>query len=310
MIEQPLTLYFDLFPDSRPSLGTIGRAMAEFEKMAGEAVFIMEPGVDFSLVYESSATGSLRIIAGLRGLVTPERLKYLAIIIATTLVNNGVSHFQSKAMDEAVAAIVGEGTTLTDEDIARIADAVQKVERSETVRAPRREFYRAIEPDGAIQGVGAMPSDTIKRPQLIVPRSEFSERATNSFSPQDDNDLDPRVYSERMEVVLVEAPLIESNRQWRLFTNGREFGAKMLDESFKQQLLEGSTELRLAGGVILDVTLNTTQVNDGGLWRNKSFAVADVHGWRQNPEQAELLLSHRSDDDDQEKQNTNQNGPH
>ena len=47
MTEQALTIYFDLSPDARPTLGAIGKAMVQFEKMAGEAVFLMEPGVEF-----------------------------------------------------------------------------------------------------------------------------------------------------------------------------------------------------------------------------------------------------------------------
>ena len=120
--------------------------MVEFEKMAGEAVYLVEPGVEFSVVYQYSAAGSLRIIAALRGLISKERLKTLAIIITTTLVNNGVSHFQGKAMDEAVQAVAGEEAKLSDEDIKRIVEAVKKIERSETVKKPRREFYRAVEP--------------------------------------------------------------------------------------------------------------------------------------------------------------------
>lgn len=309
MIAQPLTLYFDLSPDARPTLGAIGRAMVEFEKMAGEAVFIMEPGVEFSVVYDSSATGSLRIIAQLRGVVTRERLRELAMIIATVLITNGVSHFQGKAMDEVVEAITGEETTLTDEDVARIAEAVKGIERSETVRTPRREFYRAVEPDDAISGVSAVPDDTTERPSLIVPRNEFLDRATARPAVEDEVNLEPRIVPNRIEVVLVQPPLIESNRQWRLFFDGREFGAKMLDEAFKQQILDGTTELKLAGGVLLDVTLETTQINESGLWKNKSFAVSEVHGWRQNPEQAELLLSHGSNDNDQDNQSADQNRP-
>jgi len=309
MIEQPLTLYFDLSPEARPTLGAIGRAMVEFEKMAGEAVFLMEPAVEFSLVYESSAPGSLRIIAGLRGLVAPERLQELARILVITLIVNGASHFQGKAMDEAVEAIIGEESTLTDADIARIAEAVKNIERSETVRAPRREFYRAVAPDDAITGVGAVPSDRMERPSLIVPRAEFLDRATNYSPIENEISTQPRIIPERIEVVLVQTPLIESNRKWRLFTNGMEIGAKMLDEKFKQQMLDGTTQLMLAGGVLLDVTLETTQEYEGGVWHNKSFAVSEVHGWRQNLQQAELLLAPRSDDDDQENQDADQNRP-
>lgn len=303
MIEQPLTIYFDLSPDARPTIGSVGNAMVAFEKMAGEAVFLVEPGVEFSMVYQYSAPGSLRIIAGLRGLVTKERLTWLAIIITTTLINNGVGHFQGKAMDEAVKAIVGEEATLTDEDIERIVEAVRSVERSETVTKPRREFYRAVEPDEAITGVGVAPSAKAEPPAVIVPRAEFVDRADGNTDAALTIQSEPRTLSERIEVVLVSPPLIESNRQWRFFWSGKENGAKMLDDNFKLQVLEGTTDLKLAGGVILDVTLETTQVNKGGLWHNKSFAIAEVHGWRQNPEQAEMLLSHGSDDDDQNDQN-------
>ncbi len=178
MIEQPLTIYFDLSPDARPTVGAVGKAMVQFEKMAGEAVYLMEPGVEFSLVYQYSAPGSLRIVAGLRGLVTKERLSALALIIVTTLVNNGVSHFQGKAMDEAIKAVAGEeASSLTDEDIAQIAEAVRNIERSSTVTTPRREFYRAVEPDPTITGVGAAPNEVAQPPALIVPREEFEGRA-------------------------------------------------------------------------------------------------------------------------------------
>jgi len=303
MIEQPLTIYFDLAPEARPTIGAVGEAMVQFEKMAGEAVFLIEPGVEFSLVYQYSAPGSLRIIAGLRGLVTKENLSTLATIIATTLINNGISHFQGKAMDEAIKAVAGEQATLTEEDVERIAEAVRKVERSETVTAPRRDFYRAVEPDKAITGVGAAPNEKEERPAVVVPRSEFSDRSGAVIEKRADGETDPRVLSERVQVVLANAPLIESKAKWRIFLNGHQISVKMLDANFQKQVLDGTTQLRLAGGVILDVTLETTQVYADGVWQNKSYAIPEVHSWRQNPAQAELLLSHSSDHDDQNEQN-------
>ena len=68
----------------------------------------MEPGVEFSMIYQYSAPGSLRIIAGLRGLVTAERLRDLALVVTTVLVTNAVGHVQGKVMDEAIKAIVGK----------------------------------------------------------------------------------------------------------------------------------------------------------------------------------------------------------
>lgn len=227
MIEQPLTIYFDLAPEARPTIGAVGEAMVQFEKMAGEAVFLIEPGVEFSLV----------------------------------------------------------------------------VERSETVTAPRRDFYRAVEPDKAITGVGAAPNEKEERPAVVVPRSEFSDRSGAVIEKRADGETDPRVLSERVQVVLANAPLIESKAKWRIFLNGHQISVKMLDANFQKQVLDGTTQLRLAGGVILDVTLETTQVYADGVWQNKSYAIPEVHSWRQNPAQAELLLSHSSDHDDQNEQN-------
>lgn len=308
-IEQPVTIYFDLGPKERPTIGSIGRAMVEFEKMAGEAIYLMEPSVQFSLVYESSGEGSLRIITKLRGLVTRERLMMLATALAVTLVNNSLGYFQGKGMDEIARALADQNTTLTEEDIARIVEAVVNIERSETVKAPRREFYKAVEQDPAITGVAIVPNDSEERPNFIVPRDEFQERTTRYTLIESELISEPRTVPERLEVVLVQPPLIDSNRQWKFFANGHEFGAKMLDENFKRQVLDGSTELRLAGGVILDITLEITQVNEGSLWHNKSYAVTEVHGWRQNPTQADLLLSHRSDYDDQDDQGSDKYGP-
>jgi hypothetical protein len=303
MTEQALTIYFDLSPDARPTLGAIGKAMVQFEKMAGEAVFLMEPGVEFSMVYQYSAPGSLRIITGLRGLVTADRLKDLALIISTVLVTNAVGHIQGKVMDEAIKAIIGEETTLTEEDVQMLARAVRDVQRSETVKGPRREFYRAVEQDQAITGVGAAPNEKKEPPAVVVPRSEFGNHFGADTGSAPDDQPEPRVVSERIEVVLVQPPLIESRRQWRFFWNGREEGAKMMDPIFRQQILDGTTNLKLAGGVILDVTLETTQENRGGLWYNKSFVITKVHDWRQNAEQAEMLLSHSRNDDDQKEEN-------
>lgn len=309
MSDQPLTLYFDLKSERRPTIGTIGRAMIEFEKMADEAIFLLEPGIEFSIVYETSATGSLRIIASLKGLVSRERLRDLALIVATTLVVNGVSYFQGMAMDEVIEAISGEKSTLSDEDIARIAEAVRSVERSETVRAPKREFYRAVESDEAITGVGVIPNETTVRPEIVVPKDVFSVMASANRMTISSDVLEPRTKYDRKDVVLVQPPLIDSNRQWKVFVDGHEIGAKMLDDNFKQKVLSGSTQLRLAGGVILDITLETTQIKESGLWKNKSFAITEVHGWQQNPEQAELMLSHRADDDDQASQDDDEDGP-
>lgn len=303
MIEQPLTIYFDLSPDSRPTLGAVGAAMVQFEKMAEEAVFLMEPGVEFSMVYQYSAPGSLRIIAGLRGLVTAERLKDLALVVVTILVTNGVGHLQGKMMDDALEVIVGKEEKLSDEDIQRIAEAVRSVERSESVAAPRRRFYRAVEPDQAIAGVGAAANEKKERPSVVVPRAEFADRSGAIIDEALAGEPEPRVLSERVEVVLANVPLIETKAKWRIFSNGRPISVKMLDESFQHQILDGTTELRLASGVILDVTLETTQFYADGVWQNKSYAISEVHSWRQNPGQAELLLSHSSDDDDQNGQN-------
>ncbi len=77
----------------------------------------------------------------------------------------------------------------------------------------------------------------------------------------------------------------------------------MLDEDFKTKLLKGETSLKLAGGVVLDVTLETTQEKRDGLWHNKSFSITEVHGWDQNVEQADMLLSNESNDDYQSDQN-------
>lgn len=277
--------------------------MVQFEKMAGEAVYLMEPGVEFAMVYQYSAPGSLRIIAGLRGLVTKERLRDLALVIATFLVTNAVGHIQGKVMDEAIQAIIGEEEGLSEEDIQRIIEAVRNVERSETVKEPRREFYRAVEPDPAITGVGAAPNEKEEPTAVVVPRSEFGERSGAVIQKTIEGDPEPRVLSERLEVVLANAPLIESRAKWRVFFNGHQISVTMLDDKFKQQVLDRTTQLRLAGGVILDVTLETTQVFADGVWQNKSYAIPEVHSWKQNPEQAEMLLSHSGDDNDQNNEN-------
>lgn len=277
--------------------------MVQFEKMADEAVYLMEPGVEFAMVYQYSAPGSLRIIAGLRGLVTKERLRDLALVIATFLVTNAVGHIQGKVMDEAIQAIIGEEEGLSEEDIQRIIEAVRNVERSETVKEPRREFYRAVEPDPAITGVGAAPNEKEEPPAVVVPRSEFGERSGAVIQKTIEGDPEPRVLSERLEVVLANAPLIESRAKWRVFFNGHQISVTMLDDKFKQQVLDRTTQLRLAGGVILDVTLETTQVFADGVWQNKSYAIPEVHSWKQNPEQAEMLLSHSGDDNDQNNEN-------
>lgn len=305
MIEQPLTIYFDLSPDARPTIGAVGKAMVEFEKMAGEAVFLMEPGTEFSFVYQYSGTGSLRIVTSLRGYVTRERLKKLAYAISVVLASNTYAFVHGMGMEELVKQVVGEeeASTLSEEDIQRIAEAVHGFERSQTVTEPRREFYRAVDDDPSITGVAIAPNDQEERPNLIVPREEFTAQTgmTGATSLEQVTETE-RVSSRRVEVVLANAPLIESRAKWRVYSDGHQISAKMLDDDFKQRFLEGTTDLKLAGGVILEVTLEVTQSFQDGVWQNKSFAIIEVHSWRQNSEQAEMLLSHTGDNDDENEQ--------
>ncbi len=299
MTEQAFTLYLDLDPNKRPRLGAIGKAAIELEKMAGEALFISEPSLQFELVFNTTAPGSLRIITWLKGQVTAERLRDLAIIVATVLTTSAVGHIQGKVMDEIYEAVKQEEPGLSDEDVRRIAEEVGRIVRNETVIAPRRELYHALESDEAVTGVGAVATDEDRKPTVIVPNSEFSSRSQRITMQESTSEETERTVPKRVEIVLVQAPLIDSKRQWRIHVDGAEYGAKMLDDEFRRKLLEGDTELRLATGIILDVTLELKQVLRDGLWHNDARSITEVHGWRQNPEQAELLLAEPGDDDDQ-----------
>ncbi|EAU43913.1 hypothetical protein [Salipiger bermudensis] len=302
MSEQAFTLYFDIKKDHSPTLGAVARAALAIEKMAGETLYLSEPGVSFEVLFDRSAPGSLRIISTLKGAVTKERLKQLAFMLATLITTNTITYFQTRGLDHLTEAISAEDESLTPEEAAHIAEQVAPlVERSlanRNVVDARRDLFSAANADPAVDGVGMRADDRDHKPAQIVPRSDFADYLEDISEVLEEPGEAKRERTVREEVVLDRPILSGSHRKWGFFGSTGKFSAYMEDAKFLEDLTSGKIDLNLSGGIILDVTRSIKEEKEGSIWDIKKDAITEVHSWRRDMTQADFILSHKSDDND------------
>lgn len=92
MVEETITLYLGLKEGQRADFEVVGLSAAAFAEAVKEIAFILEPGLEVRLEFDSGTEGSLKLKAIIKSLKTPKsRQAALVSIIATiglTLIND------------------------------------------------------------------------------------------------------------------------------------------------------------------------------------------------------------------------------
>jgi hypothetical protein len=157
-------------------------------------------------------------------------------------------HSQDWIFEKVMDYLVGHEATrsLSEDDLTKIAERVAELIKRQTGKHYVKQVYRELDSDDAITGVGAT-TDPGAKPAWIVPKPEFSERASESQEEQEETTTRTRINIE--EVVLLSPVLAVSERRWRFVGREGEFGAPIRDVAFLARLFNavGWAELSPCG---------------------------------------------------------------
>lgn len=195
------------------------------------------------------------------------RLRKLAIALAIFVVVSGVPTYDFYFGDDKAE--------LSDEDRQRIDELIQRAKDKPEVEEKKREFFKSLEKDPSIKGVGV----TEKRgriPAVIVPSSQFAERS-GLWQIYSEEEPQKRTSHQVVKVQLIAPALINKPRSWRFQAPGMpEFSAIMKDQSFLTALENDDLREHLRIGIPMTLRLQIDEKNEGGIWVPQRRIVTEV----------------------------------
>jgi len=306
MAETPISLYFDLEPGQVADLEVIARASLAFVAATQEAAYLIDPSLDLRVELSSGTEGSLSLNAILRNLRDKKGESITLGAIALIVVSWLSHHAMDYAFEKGADLITGK------EEHAKQFTAEQRKELQEIVghaldrkvgHEQVQRFYREIERDPAIRGVGATTLHDV-RPEQIVPRSEFARRAGQGVPSI--QTVNRRVTTERVRLILISPVLLPGNRRWKFRSTQGEFGAAIKDSEFTNRVLSGTTAVRMKAGIEMMVDLETIEEFRHGVWEVIERNVTHVDRLIEPPTQGDLLFP--SGDDQQSPKDDSEDG--
>lgn len=293
MAVAPITLYLDLEPGQTADLEIVASASIAWSRAIKELAYIIDPTAEVRVELQSGTEGSLGLNTLVRMVKGIDRKTLLAVTAGLMLwfgKETAAWLYHSVLDDE-----IGDKTELSDEDIERIAEAVNRG----AAKQQMQRIYREVERDPAIRGVGVTTRPG-SRPAVIVPRSDFRELA--GFGMVQVEDLKRRHTPDRVEAILIKPVLVVgSRRKWRFQTSDIEVGYVMDDDQFVEGVLRGHQPLGMLAGIILTMDVMITEQLVDGVWTVTDRHILRVVGVR--PPDATMPLSFsasRNEPDDDE----------
>lgn len=291
----PVSLYLDLERGKVADMEVVARAALAFSAAIKEAAFIIDPSLEIRVELASGTEGSLSLNSILRNLKNAKGETLTLAAIAFIVLSWFSNHALDYAFDKIADAVTGENhQEFTPEQRDELAAIVRQALADGVAKPKVQEVYRALERDPAIKGVGAT-QEPGARPAIIVPRTEFAERAGHA-EPVDQT-VSRRVVSEWVHVVLISPVLVEGNRRWKFRSSQGEFGASIKDAGFVESVLKGTTSIRMKAGIEMDIYLETTEEFRNGVWEIVDRSVSGVSNLKEPPAQLDLLSPEGDDDE-------------
>lgn len=190
-----------------------------------------------------------------RGGARLPRTKKLALAVALFVVTTGIP---------TADFYFGEDD-FTDEDRALMEELLNELKDDSSVQNANRRFYRTIERDSSITGVGVKETPT-GAPIVIVPSGRFAE-AGGLWTPDEDG-LPEKVTRPVMDVVLVKPALVHTPRAWSFKPEGLpEFDAVMRDPLVLKAIQEQGLPERLREGIPMTIRLEVREILVDGQWK-------------------------------------------
>lgn len=264
MAEQ-IVLHFETTPGRHPDTEVAALALLDWVRLIKAAVAAVDPAQLLEIEIAGVTPGSTRFPQILRfldqqvGYVRSAwedypHLKSIVAGSAHTLFTASVAAGVTLALQPSEQTV-----NLSDKDKALL----EQVASSPDVQQASQRFYRTLERDTAITGVG-VADNWNDRPEIIIPRSEFPERGGVWVA----NDEDPRerIQHDVWDVILLRPALISTPQSWQFIRDGLKFTAKMHDALFLAALRDGRVPLTLQEGLMMKVEVEYTERLRGQIW--------------------------------------------
>lgn len=278
-MSETISLYLGLKKGEKADFEVVGRTAAAFAEAVREIAYIIEPGIEVRLEFESGTEGSLDLKARLKVLraqvKTPEGRKAalvsVILVVGSVFASNLTSYGFGKFLDSFLTP--EQRSVLTDEDIDRIVHAMKEAERGKIAREPVRQVFSELERDDRITSVGTITKPQ-SRPIQPVQRSDFPERSgiIQPATPSGKKRKKPSV--ERL--LLVSPVLLTADRVWRFRSLLGEFSYHIDDQKFLQDVVSGKRHLPMKGGIELTAKVETHEALEGGVWVIKERHIVKV----------------------------------
>lgn len=232
-----ISLYLELEPGQKPDFEVVGLAAAGFAEAVKEIAYILDPGMDVRLEFDSTTESSLVLNAIFKTIKTRDGQigTAVGVLLGTSIafVGDARQWGVGKLLDKLVSTETRQA--LTDEDIKRIGDACNKVTEGKIAKKPIQTVYKQISRDPVIKSVGTITKPATKPPDP-VPHSEFSARA--GIVPPVQTSPKERTSPSTERLTLVSPVLLPAeNRVWHFLSPHGEFSYFVKDEKFVKDIL-------------------------------------------------------------------------
>ncbi|QFI62764.1 hypothetical protein D0Y83_05340 [Qipengyuania flava] len=264
-VAQQLVLHFETTPNQILETEVAAQALLDWVDLVKSAVAAVDPTQELTFGTVGVTPGSTRfpqLVSFLDRQVGRVKsswddhphLKSVIVGSAHTLFTASVAAGVSLAMQPNEQTV-----RLSDED----RDLLKRAEEAPEVQQANRRFYRTLERDRSIEGIG-VAKNWNERPTVIIPRREFAERS--GVWVMDSSDPKERTRSDLWDVILLRPHLLSTPQSWQFSKDGFKFSAKMHDAKFLQAIHDGTVPLTLQEGVMMRVQVEYNEVLVGQVW--------------------------------------------
>lgn len=251
-----LSLYFKLKEGEKADLEVISSATLAWVETIRAAVKEIDPSADVRVELVDAEEGSLRFNTLIDWLgkkledseKRPSRRwrvyrLFLAFIIFVPTV--GIPTWDFYFGDDR--------TELSEEDRALLKELVERAAVSHSVEAPRRRFYRTLERDRTIEGVGVAEGRD-DPPAVLIGSDRFAEMS-GLWAPEEDTET-TRTTRPVLDVILIRPALVHTPRSWTFKPDGLpEFDAVMRDPRVLNAIRSRGIQERMREGIPMTIRL-------------------------------------------------------
>lgn len=267
---EEIVLYFDTVEGEYPDTEIVAKALLDWVALANAAAQAINPYQRLDVEIAGVAPGSTRFPQLLKFVDQAASdvstaweevpyLKKLVIGAAHTFWTATISASVNLAMMPDMQMV-----ELSEHDRILLTEMRNSVANSGRAQQASQQFYKTLQPEGTIKGVGVAESWREKKPHLIIPRSEFAERSGLWTSTPDA--VRERPGTAIWDVVLLKAPFESRPLSWRFSRDGLPFSARMEDKSFLDAMRERRLPITLSDGVQMRIEMEFTERLIGDVW--------------------------------------------